>query len=65
MLDFLPPTLNFFSVSAHFQFAVRFVQSARSTANRLAELASINFLAPSKELELFKSNNLINSDLPI
>ena len=37
LLDFLPPTLNFFIVSAHFQFAVRSVQSARSTANRLAE----------------------------
>ena len=39
MLDFLPPTLNFFSVSARLRLAVRSVQSPRSTANRLAEWA--------------------------
>ena len=42
LLDFLPPTLNFFIVSVRLRLTVRSVQSARSTANRLADLASIN-----------------------
>ena len=54
MLDFLPPTLNFFSVSAHFQFAVRFVQSARSTATVSQSLLRLTLFG--------KSNILCNKD---